>query len=147
MKKLFALFLTTVMCLSLVACGKPNIEECVAKANEALSVHVSSKTEDNYYLYYYQYMKIDNTYLIMMVLNQSLVGVYVNDAVKSGTINKEDSDAFRAKYIRDLDGATESISSDLHSIHLLVDPIFEDTDVTVVTVYVDSEGNFIQYDE
>ena len=137
MKKLLTLFLAAVMCLSLAACGKPKVESCVLNANTMVSGHTPHT--EAVYKFDAEYLEDENAYVIMMSIDKERLEEVLADT------NQDYVEILRAMSIENLDSDTETISFELQAIQDSVEPLFEDTDVEVVSGYVDYEGNVTRY--
>ena len=137
MKKAISLLLAFVLCLSLCACGKPSIESCVLNANTLVSRH--EPYLEGCYKFSGEYLEEDNTYVIMMCVDDAKLDDMLADS------NEDYTDLIRTIAINKLDSDTETISFELKAIQDSVEPLFEKTDVTVISGYVDSKGNVSRY--
>lgn len=137
MKKILSLILAFALCLSLWACGKPKVESCVLNANTIVSNH--DPYLEGCYKFSGEYLEEDNTYVIMMCIDEAKLDALLSDS------NQDYVDVIRALSIQQLDSDTETISFELEALQDSVEPLFEKTDVTVISSYVDSNGNVSRY--
>lgn len=138
MKKLVSVFLVMVLCISLCACGKPDIDSCVLNANTLVSGHQSILGGS--YMFSGEYLEEDNTYVIIMSIDEEGLLDIMQGA------NETYSDLIWQIAVNNLDQDTDTISFELKTLKDSVVPLFEKTDVSVITGYVDSEGTVTRYE-
>lgn len=137
MKKTISLLLALMLCLSLCACGKPSVENCVLNANTLVSCHQSYFEEC--YTFTGKYIETANVYVITM----SVDTIQLEEVLKDS--NPQYTDIVRKLAIKKLDENTGKISIELDYIKKLVMVFFQDTDITVTTYYQDQNGKIIAY--
>lgn len=137
MKKAITLLLALVLCLSLCACGKPNVESCVLNADMMVSNHTPYL--EGCYTFSGEYLEEENTYVIMMCIDEVRLDEILAES------NEDYTEVLRTVFISKLDSDTETISFELQALRDSVEPLFEETDVAVISGYVDAEGNVSRY--
>ena len=137
MKKITGIFLVLMMLFLLCSCGGKNVEQIVQEAQTIVAGH--EMTEDGAYKFFSEYMAEEKLFTIYMTIDADALKEAVAD------VDPKFKDMMLAMGIENLDGKTETHKAELTALKNKVVPLFEDTDVLVVLVYVDADGESILY--
>lgn len=142
MKKLLLWAISVALLLSLCACGRPNVEDCVLNANTFMSSYKPVST-NGCYRFLASYRKTDNAYCVVMQIDKD----ELNARIAQMDIEDKYIDLVTQTTINYYDQDTETISTELKLVKENITPLFDGTDVSVVVGYADDSGEITQLAE